>query len=369
MIKKEVISGRQLILLVFTFIIATGTLFLPAFVTKHAEQDAWISVLLGGMVGVVVVFVVTFLGLRYPKMTLIEYSETILGKWPGKLVGLIYILFYLHMTSIMIREVSATIKQTLLPRTSLEVITFIIFIAGVVAVKLGLEVITRANVINLVITYIAMFIVLFLLLKIMNIELLTPILGNGLRPVIQDSVSPAGWFGEVVSIAFLIPFVNKPKEARSHSIIGVLWASVTLSIIVALSIMLFGPKMTSILTFPTLDAVRQINISDYVQRLEIIFLIPWIISNLVKVSFFYYVTELIISKWFKIENGKSLVLPVGIVLGVMSLVLFNSSIELQAFLSQVWGFYSLPVELGIPIFLLIIEIVRSKKRGDCTENL
>lgn len=355
---KEAISGRQLLLLVFTFIIATATLFLPSFTAQHAGQDAWLSVLIGSLAGILVVLVVTALGLRYPEKTLIEYSETILGKWPGKMVGLVFIWFYLHMTSIMIREVSSTIHGTLLPKSSMESITIIIFIAAAYSVKQGLEVITRANVLNLVITFIAMFTVFFLLLKEMNIELLTPVLNKGMMPVIQDSVLPAGWFGEVVSIAFLIPFINKPKEARLHSIIGVLWASVTLAFIVALIIMVFGAKMTSLLTFPTLQAVRIININDYIQRAEIIFLIPWIASNYIKICFFFFTTVLIISQWFKIKKYTTLVLPVGLVLFPLSLALFRNNVELVEFLGRVWGFYSLPIELGIPTLLLIVELIR-----------
>jgi len=93
MIEKEVISGRQLLLLVFTFIISTATFYLPAYVTLHAGQDGWLSVIVGGTPGVLVVLIVTFLGLRYPEMTPIEYSQIILGKWPGKIIGLIFIFF------------------------------------------------------------------------------------------------------------------------------------------------------------------------------------------------------------------------------------------------------------------------------------
>lgn len=363
MMNREVISGRQLVALVFTFIIATGTLYLPSFVTQNAGQDGWISVLVAGLVGVVVVLIVTVVGLKYPKLTLIEYSEIILGKWPGKIVGLIFIVFYLHMTSIIIREVSSTVSAYIMTGSSLEVITIILFVISAYTVKKGLEVIARLNIIILMITFISMFICLALLIKDMNIELLTPVLSKGFVPVIKDSISVSGWFGEVVSIAFLIPFINKPKETRICSIIGVLWASVTLSFLVALVIMVFGAKLPSILTAPTLEAVRIINVSDYIQRAEIIFLIPWILSNIIKICFFYYITVLIISKWSKLENMSIVVLPVGLFIFPMSLALFRNSISLIQFLDKIWGVYSLPIELGIPVLLLIIGAIRRKRRA------
>ncbi len=367
--EKESISGRQLAMLVFTFIIATGTLFIPSMVAHNAGQDGWISILIGGVVGVFTAIIVTNLGARYPGKSLIEYSETIMGKWLGKIIGLVYIFFYLHISAIIVREISSTIQGTLLHNSGLEIITIIMFLASAYCVKMGLETITRANVLNLMVTFMAIFTVFFLLIKDMNPELLTPVLSKGIVPVLKGSMSPIGWFCEVVSIAFIIPFINKPEESRRYSIFGVIWAAVTLSFMAALVIMIFGPQLTSVLTFPTLEAVRYINIGQYIQRVEIIFLIPWIISNYIKICFFYYVAVLIIAKWFNIKETETMVIPIGLIIFSLSLALFKNGIELSLFLSQVWGFYSIPIQLGIPIILLMVEVIKKKgKRKNEQKN-
>lgn len=357
---KEIISGRQLVLLVFTFIIATGTLFIPNIVTQVAKQDGWISILIGAIPALIVVLIVTSLGLKYPNKSLIEYSQIIIGKWPGKVIGIIYILFYIHLSSIIVREITSTIHETLLQNISLETITIIIFLACAYSVKMGLETITRANVLNLFITYIAIFTVFFLLIKDMNLEMLTPILSEGISPVLKSSVSPAGWFCEVVSIAFIIPFLNKPKEARAASLLGVTWVAVTLSFMTILVLSIFGPQLTASLSFPTLEAVRYINVGEYIQRVEIIFLIPWIVSNYLKICFFYYISVLIVSKFFKIEKTKTMVIPIGIIIFSFSILLFANNVDLSAFLSLSWGWYSLPIELGIPAILFSIALFRKK---------
>lgn len=360
MIEKELISGRQLLLLTFTFIISTATLFLPSFVTVHAAQDGWLSVLLSSLAGIIVVLVVTFLGLRHPGKTLIEYSEVILGKWLGKIVGLIFILFFIHITAIMIREVSTTVNGTLLPKTSFETITLIIFLTSVYTVKKGLEVMTRANVLNLVTIYVAMFTVLFLLFKDFHFEYFTPVLSRGFTPVIKDSIAPAGWFGEVVSLAFIMPHLNKPKEARFFSILALLWITLTLMVLVGVNIMIFGPKFSSLISFPSLRAVRYINVNEYIQRLDIVFIIPWIISNYIKICFFFYVTVQMICRWLKSETPHKMVMAIGTVIFIMSLALFENSVQLIEFLSHAWGFYALPIELGIPSVLLFVELLRRK---------
>ena len=366
---QEVISGRQLILLVFTFIIATGTLFIPSIVAQQAGQDGWISVLIGGVAGSIVVLIVTALGLRYPGKGLTEYSESIIGKWPGKVIGFVFIVYYLHETSVIVREISTTIQGTLLQNSHLEGITLIIFLACAFSVKMGLETITRANVLTLIVTYIAILTVFFLLLKDMKPEWLTPVLARGIVPVLKGSISPVGWFTEVVSIAFIMPFINQPKETRLSSIIGVIWASVTLSFIAALVVMVFGPQFAVVLTFPTLEAVRYINVAQYIQRVEIVFLIPWVISNYIKICFFYYISVLITTKWLKINKTKTLVIPIGLVIFSLSIVLFKNNKELSLYISKVLSVYSIYVQLGIPALLLPIAFIRRKGRQKCEQKV
>jgi spore germination protein KB len=360
---KEVISGRQLIPLIFTMIIATATLGMPSFVTQNAGRDGWISVFVSGFVGVIVVLIVVPIGLKYPECTPIEYSEIILGKWMGKLVSLIFLFFYLHITAIIVREVASTINYNLMMDTDIEVITIVLFLISAYGVKMGFEVLTRVNLIILMVTFIAMFISLALLLKEMNLELLSPILAKGIKPVLRDSITPSGWFAEVVTIAFLIPFINKKEEVRSSAIIGIVWVTVTLAFFVALTISVFGDALVSNLNFPILKAVRIINVADYIQNIEEIFLIPWLLSNVVKICIFYYVAVLIIARFFKLENVKTFVFPVGLLIFGASLVLFNDNLDLLEFLRKVWGVYSIPIQLGIPLILLTVDKIRSGWNG------
>ncbi|MHB1166953.1 MAG: GerAB/ArcD/ProY family transporter [Carboxydocellales bacterium] len=363
MLEGGKISSKQLMLLVITFIIATAILFLPAFPTKLAGQDAWLSVLLAGAIGLLVALTVTTLGLRFPNQTLMEYSEEIIGTWPGKFIGLLFILFYLHLTSIVIREISLTVIMTLLSRTPLEVAIVTVTLVTAFTVRYGLEVITRVNIICLVVNFAAMLLVILMLVKEMHLEYLTPVLSKGVLPIIQGSITPAGWFGEVCSVAFLLPFVNQPKEARKATIIGLLWVIIGLTTIVMVTIATFGPVLTPLFIFPTLQAVRLINVAEFFQRLESILLLAWLLANFVKISVFYYITVLITAQWFKLSDYKPIVLPIGIILALLALTLFRNVLEVAGFLQKVWGIYALPIEWGVPLMLLVIAVIRKKGRG------
>ena len=54
---------------------------------QAAKQDAWISMLVAGCIAVLIAVVTTKLVLLHPEQTFIQFSQTIMGKWLGKIVS------------------------------------------------------------------------------------------------------------------------------------------------------------------------------------------------------------------------------------------------------------------------------------------
>jgi len=95
MLEDGIISNRQAVLLIVSTILPTSIMFLPAMISKEAQQDAWISIIILTAFGVVVGLIIASLGMRFPGQTIIQYSEVILGRPLGKIVALIYPLFFI----------------------------------------------------------------------------------------------------------------------------------------------------------------------------------------------------------------------------------------------------------------------------------
>lgn len=85
---SEKITGSQLGLLMFAFIVSTILLNVPEVMAKYAKQDAWLAVFPALSTGVISILVMTTLAKRYPGLTIIQYSSRIMGKWLGPLFGI-----------------------------------------------------------------------------------------------------------------------------------------------------------------------------------------------------------------------------------------------------------------------------------------
>ncbi|WP_073165946.1 GerAB/ArcD/ProY family transporter [Desulfofundulus australicus] len=94
----------QMIYLLINLVGATALVFLPGLTAFIAGRDAWVAPLLSTLPGLYVILVITSLGQRLPGQTIVQYTETLLGPWLGKIIALSYIIFFLHVNGIIVRK-------------------------------------------------------------------------------------------------------------------------------------------------------------------------------------------------------------------------------------------------------------------------
>lgn len=90
--EKAKISVHQLfVMLIFFELVSTIVVGFGA----EMKQDAWISVLLGMCAGLGLFLIYYRLFTYYPEVPLTESVQLILGKWLGRCIALVYILYFL----------------------------------------------------------------------------------------------------------------------------------------------------------------------------------------------------------------------------------------------------------------------------------
>ena len=91
------ISQRQLAFLFFTILIGTMFFHNPQIVVGTTGQDGWIAYLIASFWGILVALVMVALGQRFPDQTLTGYIPNILGKPLGKILSLLYTIWFLFI--------------------------------------------------------------------------------------------------------------------------------------------------------------------------------------------------------------------------------------------------------------------------------
>jgi len=355
------IGGRQATFLMITMIFATVILFVPAIASKHARQDAWISIVLATVAGLLIARLVTTLGLRFPGKTIFEFTGEIIGWWPGKLVGLLYVWWFLHMNALVIREFGSFLDAAFMPDTPIIIFNLVVVAIAAYAVRNGLEVFTRASEIFLPLILGLIIVIVLLASKDTDLSRLLPIFDTGAGNIVKGAVAPLSWFGEIAAITVVIPYLNKPREAHRVAAVAVLVSGFFFTLMVMATLSIFGPDITGALMFPGLNRYRIINIANFLERLEAVAMVVWITGGFVKVSVFLWAAVLGSAQVLELKDYRPLVLPIGAVLVAMSILLHPSILDLLDFLARVWPPYALSTfEVGIPLLLLVTALARGK---------
>lgn len=357
MIERGKISAFQMAVMMNPTIAATAVLLVPAITVKHANQDLWISPIWAGICGAIVVFIAFQLNKLYPKESIIEYSEHIIGPFFGKILGFLYILFYLHINGIIIREYSEFVTGTFLSETPIYVITGAMILVCAMAVHGGIEVIGRSSEIIVPVVFILYLSILALLIRDLDIKNIFPILENGVQPSFIGSIVPQGWFSEFFLIAFLLPFLRDRENGLKWGLVSTISVLILLISANLLTYMLFG-ELTGVFTYPIMVAVRYISIADFLEHLEAIVMAIWVAGTFIKISVFYYVNVISIAQWLKLSSYQPLIFPIGFLLIIFSMWVAPTLTELSLFLGTSAPFYFLTFQAVIPLLLLYIARLR-----------
>ncbi len=363
MIDSGKISPRQLVFLLTIFIVSTELLFLPGFIVREAAEGAWLSIIMGGLFGAAVVLVVSALGNKYPDKSIVQYPELILGKLWGKIIGFLLVTYAFISSSIVLREFYELLESSFMPETPPTVFAVSFIIVAALAVRAGIEVIARNSELYFLLAYFITVFLLLLLIKDLRTENLLPVFGEGLRPIIRGSFHASSFMGEIVLLAFLIPNLNRPREATKAGLWTVLIVTATLGVVTAFTLSVFGTETTANTVFPALSLGRFISVANFLEHLDAFFLIYWVVTVFIKLSLFYYVAVIGTSQLSGLSEYKFLILPAAVVINNFSFVFFRNTIELLDWLSTVWGPYALTIEFLIPLFLLAYVLVKEKKPG------
>jgi spore germination protein KB len=360
MLEKGIISNRQAKLLLIATVLPTSIFSLPALTVADAKEDAWLSVIIASLAGIIVILNTVFLGRKFPGKTLVEYCEAITGKIPGKLAGLIYIGFFLYLTAFTIREFSEFMITVFMDDMPMIVFCTSILLVCALAVFHGLEVISRLN--EILIMLVIGFFLFSMLLATGELQpmRIMPFLANGIIPILKGSMHVADRMGEVIIFAFLIPYLNQTASARRAGLSSVFVLTVLFLLPVIVSILSFGAFGTSRLLFPNYMVARNIVFTDVMERIESIFMLIWIAGAFAKITICYYATVLATGQWLNLGRYHSLILPIGTVIAALSFLIHINNAELIAFLDKIWSPYAFSIELGIPAILLIITLIRRK---------
>jgi spore germination protein len=360
------ITYIQTIAILISTVIGVGVLPLTLFAVQAADTGAPLVTILALILAIVGVSILSILGIRHPKKTIIEYSEDIIGKWLGKSFSVIIVLYFAVITALASREFGEVVITAVLRQTPLEVTVLVMLILAGVCTRNDL--ITFAYIQSFYLPFIvapAVIIVVFSL-KNANALYLQPVLGNEPSGMLTGILTVAALFQGFFIMTMVIPQMKDPKQSLKACILGLIFSGGLYLMIVIATVAVFGPEEIEKLIWPALELARTTSLpGNILQRLDVVFLTVWVTAVFTTLLSSYTFTIHSMRQLFRLKDHKMFslfILPFVFVLAMIP----QNTLHLYEVI-QVVGRFGLLLTMGYPLLLLTIDVLR-RKRGKKVEQ-
>lgn len=358
------INASQLFVLIVLFEMGSAILF---GLGSSAKQDAWITILLGLAFGLLLFLIYYRLYVFYPDLPLTSYLQEILGKWLGRMIGVVYSIYFMYIATRVLRDFGDLLTSTIYTNTPLFVVNTLMILTITYAIHKGIEVIARVGQLYFAVIYFLAIIGMLLIVfsGLIHLENLRPFLENGWKAIFRTTIRETITFpfGEMIVFTMLLPFLNEKKKAKLVCLGGMILAGINITLTTIINIASLGVDSFTQSTFPLLSTISKIQIAEFIERLDVFFMLYLVIGGFFKVTIFYYTAVLGAADIFQFKNQRKLVFPIGFIILIASLTIAsNFSEHLLEGLKFVPYYIQWPIQIIIPSILLIIAYIKKKTK-------
>jgi len=260
-----------------TYFIARSSMFGIGFflVFQNAGKDSWISILLGTLLGIAVLYIYNLIKKNLNNQSL---ESKLKSTFIGKIYNLIFIIFYLYLMIIVLMLLPLFVNSFYLTTTPKLLINIPFLILAVYITFKGMRTIEN---LSSFLCFFSLIIIAFFgisLTTYIDFNNLIPILTNGTNNVIKCALIYASLTSipQIITINYSNDFKNTLKDY--------LLSSLTIFIIVFFTIISMGEPLLKIYSFPEYTVLRQIKILNFIENIENISSFIWYFDLFVMLS-------------------------------------------------------------------------------------
>lgn len=355
-IEKGIISSTQLMFL-FIGLLQANTLT-AAFISGVTKQNTWVVLSIGFFIVSILLLIYTWLNNKFPDKNLIEMNDAIYGKHIGKVFSLLYIYLFWFLIPVNLRYIADFFSTYLFQGTDIYVFVLPIVMVCIYTIKKGLEVISRTGFVITIVVMVAFIFISIFTIKDIHLSNFLPLFQINLKELIQGTnlmvVLP---FGETIVFLMLFPYVNDRKQVRRSAFTGFIIGSIYFLIVILRNIAVLG-NIASIYVLPSYQVSRYINVGGIITRTEVMVALTLLFSVFLKLCIVYYATALSISQLFKLRSYKPLIIPIGIISGILSISMYSSAADEAYEAANIYPIFAIPFIIIFPVMSMITAYVR-----------
>ncbi len=358
---KNKISTRQLFF-IFTIIFSSpATRFLPKYAAAKAGQAGWLSPIMSIIPFIVIILVIDSILKKYKDQSMAEIITNVFGKYLGKLILMLYLLWTFYVTAMFTRFYVERLTGSIYPNINNNILIILTFIPIAYILRSGYTVIARMGEIVLPFIGTALFLLALFLLPSVKVDNILPVYFNDIMPMLKGSLSSTGVIAYLFPLFFLSDNLVNLKSLRKFGYISVAVNIMSIILVDFVTIGVLSSSVTRRSPTPVLSVVKQISILDTIENIEAIVVAIWIFTDFILISTCFTILLKLIKSIFKLSDTKPLINTLAILIYYLSMGVSINKFELDEFSDKLIIPINLVMGFGFPIILFIMSKFKKTK--------
>ena len=265
-----------------------------ATILYNIKQDAWISIIIGSLIGLIPFGIYEYLKQKYPSENLITLNQK-LWKNFGNILNMLIMLGSLTIVICTFWILVHFANSLFLYKTSPWIISFAFIIPVGYAISKGVHVIGK---VSLMLFYISIFINILIILGLtgnIDISNVKPILENSLESIFTCSIIFTGINITKLFFLSIIPKNQVINYSSKKNLLLYVIACLNLVQIAFTTVCVFGIDLSTLYEYPAFQILKRVNILGIFDRIESILSIEALFSLFIQMTLIvYYIKEITI---------------------------------------------------------------------------
>ncbi len=301
----------------------------PKRLINLVDNNAWLPAFASIIPGILIILLFTKLIEKSQRPFPLMLEEH-LGKIAGKILGFVYIGFFILVSSYALRLFVDFIEVYVQPATPISVITAMMLLGSFVSLRAGLTAMGRICEITV---YIGLtFTLIILVTAIINYpdwENLMPVGYMSLENFGIATWSASTVWSRIIPVLTIAYFMDKKNDISPVLFKAIATSVCLIGFTTIATLLTYGALSSKLLTYPTFAFVRLIQIGEFVQHLDIIFVGIWILGIYSTLFITWFMTCFTAQQVFGLREYRFLAAPTSLIIGIMSIIISSNIIEFR----------------------------------------
>ncbi|WP_242316841.1 GerAB/ArcD/ProY family transporter [Bacillus cereus group sp. BfR-BA-01489] len=339
-----------------------GVLGFSRIAAEQAGYDAWIGVLLAGIVLHILMWMI-YRMLSWIQGNILELQTYMFGKLFGTGLNVLFLLYFFIVSASILRTYIEIVQVWMFPTASTFILATVMCVLVYYIVSSGFRVMTAICVLSIFMSILYIFLCIYCMIKYGEMDGFLPIWNHSMQDIGDAMKKSIYTMAGSEIILMIYPFIHHPKESHRFAQYGLLFSNFLYLLTIVSALSCFNENMlahriwsqlslSQLITFPFIQRFEYIMVSGYAWGMITSMILPiWACTRGIR-------------EIFAVRQRYTLLALLGILIAIVCQL--QDRYTINTFITQTSRFTFYLIYIYIPILFLLfcLKVQYQKKKNE-----